>query len=64
MPRHRGSGRQLLPPVYNEQRKLVAHKMAAETPGCTLQPTALVHEAWLEAEPAALGLAGRWLAIG
>jgi RNA polymerase sigma factor (TIGR02999 family) len=38
---------QLLPLVYEELRKLAAHKMAQEQPGQTLQPTALVHEAWL-----------------
>jgi len=38
---------QLLPLVYDELRKLAAHKMAHEAPGHTLQPTALVHEAWL-----------------
>src|SRR5262249_47349724 len=32
---------------YQELRKLAAHKMAHEAPGHTLQPTALVHEAWL-----------------
>ena len=37
----------LLPLVYEELRKLAAHKMANEAPGQTLQPTALVHEAWL-----------------
>jgi RNA polymerase sigma factor (TIGR02999 family) len=37
----------LLPLVYQELRKLAAQKMANETPGQTLQPTALVHEAWL-----------------
>jgi hypothetical protein len=37
----------LLPRVYQELRKLAAQKMANETPGQTLQPTALVHEAWL-----------------
>lgn len=37
----------LLPLVYNELRRLAAHKMANEHPGQTLQPTALVHEAWL-----------------
>ena len=37
----------LLPLVYDELRKLAAHKMAAESAGQTLQPTALVHEAWL-----------------
>jgi RNA polymerase sigma factor (TIGR02999 family) len=38
---------QLLPLVYNELRRLAAQKMAHEAPGQTLQPTALVHEAWL-----------------
>src|SRR5208283_3416863 len=38
---------QLLPLVYEELRKLAAQKMAHEAPGQTLQPTALVHEAWL-----------------
>ena len=38
---------QLLPLVYDELRKLAACKMANELPGQTLQPTALVHEAWL-----------------
>ena len=38
---------ELLPLVYNELRRLAAHKMAGEAPGQTLQPTALVHEAWL-----------------
>jgi RNA polymerase sigma factor (TIGR02999 family) len=38
---------QLLPLVYEELRKLAAHKMAHEAPGQTLQATALVHEAWL-----------------
>jgi len=33
--------------VYGELRKLAAHKMANEKPGQTLQPTALVHEAWM-----------------
>ena len=37
----------LLPLVYGELRKLAAAKMARETAGHTLQPTALVHEAWL-----------------
>lgn len=37
----------LLPLVYQELRRLAAHKMALEAPGQTLQPTALVHEAWL-----------------
>jgi RNA polymerase sigma factor (TIGR02999 family) len=33
--------------VYRELRALAAYKMAHEAPGQTLQPTALVHEAWL-----------------
>jgi RNA polymerase sigma factor (TIGR02999 family) len=39
---------QLLPLVYEELRKLAAAKMPNEKPGQTLQPTALVHEAWLK----------------
>lgn len=38
---------QLLPLVYDELRKIAAARMAREAPGQTLQPTALVHEAWL-----------------
>ncbi len=38
---------QLLPLVYDELRKLAATKLANEKPGQTLQPTALVHEAYL-----------------
>jgi RNA polymerase sigma factor (TIGR02999 family) len=37
----------LLPLVYDELRTLAAARMAAEAPGQTLQPTALVHEAYL-----------------
>ena len=37
----------LLPLVYDELRKLAAARMGAEKPGDTLQPTALVHEAYL-----------------
>ena len=47
---------QLLSLVYSELRRLAATKMAGELPGHTLQPTALVHEAWLglggDAQPA------------
>src|ERR1041385_7702774 len=39
---------QLLPLVYQELRRLAAHKMSNETADHTLQPTALVHEAWLK----------------
>src|SRR5881392_2719711 len=38
---------QLLPLVYDELRRLAAQKLAQEAPGQTLQPTALVHEAYL-----------------
>jgi RNA polymerase sigma factor (TIGR02999 family) len=38
---------ELLPLVYDELRRLAAWKMAHESEGQTLQPTALVHEAWL-----------------
>jgi len=38
---------ELLPLIYAELRRLAAAKMAREQPGHTLQPTALVHEAWL-----------------
>ncbi len=38
---------QLLPLVYDELRKLAAHKLAHQPPGQTLQATALVHEAYL-----------------
>ena len=38
---------ELLPLVYDELRRLATHRMAQESPGQTLQPTALVHEAWL-----------------
>jgi RNA polymerase sigma factor (TIGR02999 family) len=38
---------QLLPLVYEELRKLAAHKLAGEKPGQTLEATALVHEAYL-----------------
>jgi RNA polymerase sigma factor (TIGR02999 family) len=38
---------QLLPLVYDELRALATHKLNHETPGQTLQPTALVHEAYL-----------------
>lgn len=38
---------QLLVLVYDELRRIAAFKMAHEAPGQTLQPTALVHEAWM-----------------
>jgi len=39
---------QLLNLVYDELRRLAAYKLGQEAPGQTLQPTALVHEAWLK----------------
>jgi RNA polymerase sigma factor (TIGR02999 family) len=39
---------ELFPVVYEELRRMAAARMAQETPGQTLQPTALVHEAWLQ----------------
>src|SRR5688500_9382617 len=41
------AAQQLLPLVYEELRKLAAHKLADERPGQTLEATALVHEAYL-----------------
>ena len=41
------AAKELLPLVYDELRKLAAAKMSQEKPGLTLQPTALVHEAYL-----------------
>jgi RNA polymerase sigma factor (TIGR02999 family) len=38
---------ELLPLVYDELRKLAAHRLAHEPPGQTFEPTALVHEAYL-----------------
>ena len=48
---------ELLPLVYDELRKLAGAKMAAQPPGHTLQPTALVHEAYLRLVGSAQG---RW----
>jgi len=41
------AAQQLLPLVYDELRKLAVQRMAQEKPGQTLQPTALVHDAYL-----------------
>jgi len=38
---------EILPLVYNDLRRQAGAQMAREAPGQTLQPTALVHEAWL-----------------
>jgi RNA polymerase sigma factor (TIGR02999 family) len=42
-----GASEKLLPLVYSELRRLAGARMAHEMSGHTLQPTALVHEAWL-----------------
>ncbi len=49
---------QLLPLVYDELRNLAAAKLAREKPGQTLQPTALVHEAYLRL--VGPGASGHW----
>jgi RNA polymerase sigma factor (TIGR02999 family) len=57
---------QLLPLVYEELRKLAAARLADEKPGQTLQPTALVHEAYLrlvgDGQPRAWHSRGRFFA--
>jgi RNA polymerase sigma factor (TIGR02999 family) len=53
---------QLLPLVYDELRKLAAQKLAQEKPGQTLQPTALVHEAYLRLVD--VGRAQQWNSRG
>ncbi len=50
-----GTTEELLPLVYAELRKLAASRMNGEAPGQTLQPTALVHEAYLR-----LGVGTSW----
>lgn len=42
-----GASEQLLPLVYDELRRLAAARLRSDRPGATLQPTALVHEAYL-----------------
>jgi RNA polymerase sigma factor (TIGR02999 family) len=42
------AAKELLPLVYDELRRLAAHRLAGERSQYTLQPTALVHEAWLK----------------
>ena len=42
------SAEQLLSLVYTELKRIAVRKMAGEAPGNTLQPTALVHEAWIK----------------
>ena len=57
---------ELLPLVYDQLRKLAAHKMANQPPGQTLQPTALVHELYLKffsSEPIEWRDRGHFLAV-
>ncbi len=42
-----GAAEKLLPLVYEELRRVAAHKMADEAPRHTLQPTELVHKVWM-----------------
>ncbi len=62
----RAASAELLPLVYNELRRLAHIKMANEAPGHTLQPTALVHEAYLRlvdsADPQAWNSRGHFFA--
>ena len=52
---------ELLPLVYSELRRMAAAHMARESSGHTLQPTALVHEAWLRISGAtAEATEGKW----
>ncbi|HEY7511245.1 MAG TPA: sigma-70 family RNA polymerase sigma factor [Vicinamibacteria bacterium] len=51
-----GATEQLLPLVYDELRRLARSRMRFERPGHTLQPTALVHEAYLRL----MGAEGAW----
>jgi RNA polymerase sigma factor (TIGR02999 family) len=56
---------ELLPLVYDELRRLAASRMANEAAGQTLQPTALVHEAWLRLIPGQnRGWQNRWHFFG
>src|SRR5262245_21960567 len=55
----REAGAQLLPLVYHQLRALARARMAAEAPGNTLQPTALVHEAFMRVVGGYAGLPGR-----
>ena len=43
-----GTAEELVPLVYEELRRMAAQRMARESPGQTLQATALVHEAWIK----------------
>lgn len=51
---------QILPLVYQKLRQVAADRMRAESPGNTLQATALVHEAWLRVGGESQGWQSRW----
>src|SRR4051794_28931131 len=51
---------ELLPLVYQQLRQVAAEKMRGESPGHTLQATALVHDAWLRIGGEAHGWQSRW----
>jgi RNA polymerase sigma factor (TIGR02999 family) len=57
----RDAGDKLLQLVYSELHRMAEQKLAGELPGQTLQPTALVHDAWLQlvGEDGESGLANR-----
>lgn len=61
---HLQAAEELLPAVYASLRSLAAKHIAAESPGHTLQPTALVHEAYLRLLGSADGNAPRWQSHG
>jgi RNA polymerase sigma factor (TIGR02999 family) len=52
-----GAAERLLPLIYDELRRLAAQKLACEKPGQTLDPTSLVHEAYLRLVPGTAGAA-------
>jgi RNA polymerase sigma-70 factor, ECF subfamily len=56
---HEAARDALLPLVYDELRRIASRQMARERDGHTLQPTALVHEAWMRLANAALDLKDR-----
>ena len=56
----RQAAENLLPLVYRELRQLAAQRLAREAPGHTLQPTALVHEAYLRLVGSDAGSRPRW----
>src|SRR5688572_18728150 len=56
---HEAARDALLPLVYDELRRIASRQMSRERDGHTLQPTALVHEAWMRLANAALDLKDR-----